>query len=99
MTEPQQSKLVVMISYYIQLFVLNYRSCEGTGGDSSPVGLLLDTMGIESLCTRYNISLRQSLFLASLYLIVIGNLVLLTITLALQEVISSNLTGFVDKVK
>ena len=67
--------------------VTGNKSYDGTGGDSSPVGLLLDTMGIESLCSRYNISLRQNLFLASLYLIIIGNLVLLAITLALQQVL------------
>ena len=70
------------------------KSIDGTGGDSSPVGLLLDTMGIESLCSRYNISLRQNLFLASLYLIIIGNLVLLTITLALQQVLHNLLKCF-----
>ena len=53
---------------------------------SSPISVLLDTMGIEDLCAKYYISLRQSLFMGSLYLILIGNLLLLILTTALQKV-------------
>ena len=53
---------------------------------SSPISLLLDTMGIEELCHKYYISLRQSLFMASLYFVIIGNIGLLILTCFLKQV-------------
>lgn len=72
-------------------FDLAFRSGDGTGGvagdaSSSPMSTLLDTMGLEDLCNKYNIALRQDFFMASLYLIIVSNLVLLILTLALQNV-------------
>ena len=75
-----------------------YRSCDGTGSESkaSPISTLLDTMGIADLCTKYYISLRQSLFMASLYLIIISNLIVLVLILALKKV---SFPGSLDKSK
>ncbi len=56
------------------------------GGPDQVIGQLLDTMGLEDLCLKYYISLRQTLFLASLYLVVLGNIGIITLTLALKEV-------------
>ena len=53
---------------------------------SSPISQLLDTMGIEELCHKYYISLRQSLFMASLYFVIIGNIGLLILTCFLKQV-------------
>ena len=57
---------------------------------SSPISQLLDTMGIEELCHKYYISLRQSLFMASLYVVIIGNIGILILTCMLKQVSNTN---------